>query len=277
MRIFTFVEIQINQLVKIDYFFNLEYEKMTGIIIQARLGSTRLPKKMVLPFYENKGILEIILEKIKKNFSDVYPIIVATTNNPLDNEIEKICNMLSVTCFRGNEEDVLQRFIDTAQEYKITKIIRICADNPFIDMGALKQLIQKFEKEDLDYLSFQTSKGVPSILTHYGFWAEAVSLSSLIKVKSLTKEKLYYEHVTNYIYSHPNLFKILFIPINYDIEKYENIRMTLDTKEDFLLLKEIYEKLDKIQLGTIEDLLFYVSKNKNWTEGMSNQINFNKK
>ena len=250
---------------------------MTGIIVQARLGSTRLPKKMVLPFYENKGVLEIILEKIKNIFSDTYPIIVATTNNPLDNEIEELCKMLSVTCFRGNEEDVLQRFIDTAEKYKITKIIRICADNPFIDMGALKQLIQKFEKEDLDYLSFQTSKGVPSILTHYGFWAEAVSLSALIKVKSLTKEKLYYEHVTNYIYSHPNLFKILFIPINYDIEKYENIRMTLDTKEDFLLLKEIYEKLDKIQLGTIEDLLFYVSKNKNWTEGMSNQINFNKK
>ena len=250
---------------------------MTGIIVQARLGSTRLPKKMVLPFYENKGVLEIILEKIKNIFSDTYPIIVATTNNPLDNEIEELCKMLSVTCFRGNEEDVLQRFIDTAQENKITKIIRICADNPFIDMGSLKQLIQTFDKEDLDYLSFQTSKGVPTILTHYGFWAEAVSLSALIKVKSLTIENVYYEHVTNYIYTHPNLFKVSFIPIHYEIEKYENIRMTLDTKEDFSLLKEIYQKIDNNKIRTIEDLLLYVSKNKDWTEGMSNQINFNKK
>lgn len=220
---------------------------MIGIIIQARLGSSRLPNKMVLPFYNNKGVFEIIVRKLKKEFNEI-PIIVSTTTNSIDSKLVELCKDIGVGFYRGSENDVLQRFIDTSKEYGISKIIRICADNPFIDINYLSEVIDNFKNEDLDYCSFKTSKGVPTILTHYGFWGEAVSLSALIKVKELTKDEFYYEHVTNFIYSNPNLFRIKLIFMPTKVEDFKNIRMTIDTKADFLLLQEIYSESKKIKV-----------------------------
>src|SRR5690554_1979240 len=249
---------------------------MIGVIVQARLGSTRLPRKMVLPFYNNKGVFEIILERLKNNLGDI-PIVVATTINPIDDELELICEKNQVRCFRGNEANVLQRFIDASQEFGFSKIIRICADNPFLDIKSLLQLYKRFEGEDIDYCSFQTSEGTPSILTHYGFWGEGVSLSALKKVSELTKENVFLEHVTNFIYLNPELFKIDFISIPSEVDSYKNIRMTLDTKEDFILLKEIYEEFHRSESMDISSLLYNVSTNKNWMKQMYKQIKLNEK
>jgi len=249
---------------------------MIGVIIQARLGSTRLPKKMVLPFYNEKGVFEIILERLKNSLGDI-PIVVATTTNPIDDELELICEKNQVRCFRGSETNVLQRFINASQEYRFSKIIRICADNPFLDVKGLLQLYKRFENEDLDYCSFQTSDGTPSILTHYGFWGEGVSLRALKKVSCLTKEKVFLEHVTNFIYSNPKLFKIDFIPIPSEIDSFKNIRMTLDTKEDFILLKEIYVEYHKGEFMDTTNLLYNVSTNEDWMKRMYKQIKLNEK
>lgn len=249
---------------------------MLGIIIQARLGSKRLPNKMVLPFYENKGVFEILIEKLKENLPTT-PLILATSKEPKDDALINICKKHNVCYYRGSEENVLQRFIDTSEKYNIPKIIRICADNPFLDIEGLKKLISKFEKSDLDYCSYKTSKGVPSILTHYGFWAEAVSLSALKKVKESTDDKLYLEHVTNFVYSNADLFKIEFLPIPIEIERSKNIRMTLDTESDFLLLKEIYENSLKNNISSVEEIVNFASKNKNWVQQMKQQIELNTK
>ena len=173
---------------------------MIGIIIQARLGSTRLPEKMILPFYKNKGILEILIEKIKLSFPNI-PVILATTDNANDDRLALLGEKLKILVFRGEEQNVLKRFIDAALKYDIDKIIRICADNPFLDMLYLKNLIKEYDDSSYDYISFKTSRDLPTIKTHYGFWTEGVMLTALKKIKKLTGEKIYLEHVTNFIYS----------------------------------------------------------------------------
>ena len=112
------------------------------IIIQARTGSTRLPQKMILPFYENEGIFSLILNRLTSNFKKEN-IILATSSNPNNDVLAEIARRYGINCFRGSENDVLQRFIDAANQFNATKIIRVCADNPFLDMDFLNFLFCK--------------------------------------------------------------------------------------------------------------------------------------
>ena len=97
---------------------------MLGIIIQARLGSTRLPNKMLMPFYEQKGILELLIKRLQNEFNHI-PIVVATTNKYQDVKIIELCKRLDVHSFAGDENDVLERFIRAGDYYQFDKIIRI--------------------------------------------------------------------------------------------------------------------------------------------------------
>ncbi len=249
---------------------------MLGIVIQARTGSSRLPNKMLLPFYSSKGILELLLEKLIDNFKNL-PIIVATTENIGDNKIVEICSRYKINYYRGSENNVLERFIDIGNNFNLTQIIRICADNPFLSINSLIELIQKFRNSHFDYMSFQTSKGVPAIKTQYGFWAEAVSLEALKKIRRKTNNPIYLEHVTNYIYDNLIKFNTKFINFDSFIEKHNYIRMTLDTYEDYLLLREIYNEYIILKEKSLRSLITMVYKNKIWVSKMSAQILKNKK
>lgn len=213
----------------------------TGIIIQARAGSTRLPQKMLLTFYEDKTILDIILQRIEKklHFTDV---VVATSTSEKDDAIVDIAKRNNVRFYRGSESDVLSRFVEAARENSFDSVIRICADNPFLSMEKLKELIEYSKKEIVDYISFKTSNDIPSIKTHFGFWTEFITLEALQRIQISTDDKLYHEHVTNYAYSHPDLFNCKFLPIEKNIEK-SNLRLTVDTKEDFKNASIIYSQL----------------------------------
>jgi spore coat polysaccharide biosynthesis protein SpsF len=248
---------------------------MIGIIIQARLGSTRLPHKMTKPFFGNKGIFELLTEKIQNKYSNL-KIVVATTTNPLDDEIVSLCNKMKTDCYRGSENNVLERFKEAANKYNITKIVRVCADNPFLNLNALDELINFSLKSQADYISFKTRKETPTILTHYGFWAEIVKTEALIKVLKLTNDAKYLEHVTNYVYTHPHIFNIELHLIPQKVEENSDIRMTLDTQEDLDLLKEIYGNISNLELS-IEDLIEYVNKNETWKTKMKFQILQNNK
>lgn len=248
---------------------------MIAIIIQARTGSTRLLQKMTLPFFENMGILEILLKRLT-NIIDC-KVIVATTINERDNIIEEITINNGCSCYRGSENDVLLRFIETAERFKITKIIRICADNPFLDMESLRELIQYSETRDEDYISFCTTDGTPTIKTHYGFWAEYVTLEALKRVNSLTDEKLYHEHVTNFIYTNKDLFSIDFIQIPKWIED-KPIRLTLDTQEDFEMQQSIFKCVVNNNLNfKNEDVINFIDKNIEYYAKMETIISQNTK
>lgn len=252
------------------------------IIIQARTGSTRLPNKMLMPFYENNGILEILLCRLMSALPKYKnDIIVATTVSKGDDKIEELCKRLNVACFRGSEEDVLSRFIDAARSYDADKIIRICADNVFLDMTQLEYLISNFTDNDIDYMSFITKDGTPSIKTHYGFWTEGVTRTALEKVQTMTSEKLYHEHVTNYIYANPDNFRLSFTPIsNTDsrLDKQNNIRLTIDTETDFKISQDIYNYLTNNNIPiTTPNIINYLDDHKEIYVVMEKIINANKK
>lgn len=248
-----------------------------GIIIQARSGSTRLPQKMLIPFYNGDTILSLLIKRLKIAFPD-YPVILATTKNEADDEIALVGHNLGINIFRGNEEDVLDRFISASENYGVQKIIRICADNPFLDVFSLRYLIDQFRKTNTDYLYFSLSNKKPTIVTHYGFWAEAVSYQALKRISLLTQDKKYREHVTKYIYENPLEFRLENIVIDKEIELYKNIRLTVDTQEDFHLMQQIYTSYLETKLPIAPNYLIpFIIKHDQWLLIMEKQIGDNNK
>lgn len=247
----------------------------TGFIVQARLGSTRLSKKVMLPFFEDQSILELLIIKLASNFN--IPVIVATTTNQLDDVLVERVKQYNVHIFRGSENNVLKRFVAAAQHYNIKNIIRICSDNPFLSVKNLHQLISSWD-ENYDYHSFRTLDGTPSIQTHYGFWAEMVSLRTLVKLEEMNVEKKYREHVTNYIYTHPQEFNVHFEIIPEWITELKNVRLTLDTARDFEIQQEIYKKLNvKHKNFDIKEIIKFLDENPHYYAHMKDNINQNLK
>mgnify|MGYP000849917296 len=210
-----------------------------GVIIQARMGSSRLHGKTLLAFYQGKSMLEIIIENIKK-YND-FPIIVATSVSREDSRIENLCKKLGIECFRGDEENVLERIIQAARRFSIDPIIRVCADNPFIDAQSFSSLLAEMDLTD-DYVAYIVN-GIVSIKTHYGFWGEVVRLEALQKALKLSTEKKYLEHVTNFIYEHSEIFKLKLIPYNESELLIDSVRLTIDSEEDFNISREVYSAI----------------------------------
>jgi spore coat polysaccharide biosynthesis protein SpsF len=246
-----------------------------GIIVQARLGSTRLPGKMLLPFYQDKSILEIILDNLKSLLQD-YPIIVATSDNPIDDKIEETALKCGVHTFRGPEDDVLQRFILAAETHNLDCIVRVCADNPFLMPEYITNLIEKMKNSEVDYLSYQFSDGTPIIKSHIGMFTEIVKLSALQKIKSQTTEQIFLEHVTNYIYSNLDYFKVKFLNLPDIIFERKDIRLTVDTKKDFEMTQKLYSELNDENYSLLR-LINVIDANENYKFVMSEEIRKNSK
>lgn len=246
-----------------------------GIILQARTGSTRMPEKVILPFYQDQSILDLLLEKVKKlNL----PVVLATTVNPSDDRICELAERHEVPVFRGSENDVLDRFIQAAKANKFSKIIRVCADNPFLDLEGMKTLVTNFEKSDADYLAFHLAGNKPSILTHFGFWTEAVQLEALEMAQQLTNEKLYQEHVTNFIYGNPEIFNVQFISADPIVFSRTDIRMTLDTPEDFEIQQKIFATISKENPNfAVPEIISWLDQHPEILELMKNEIRKNQK
>lgn len=213
--------------------------KTIAFFIQARTGSTRLPNKVLLPFDEETSILGILIKKLQTHFSEI-PLVVCTSSATNDDAIVTFCENINVTCFRGSENNVLERFIAAAKHFETEVVIRICADNPFLDVEFLKELIQFYEQNpNNDYWSFKNSFNTPVIKTHFGFFAEIVTTKALKKVLNKTDDKLYLEHVTNYIYSNSE-FNIKLKQLPSYLKNRTDLRFTIDDAEDFSLMKELY-------------------------------------
>jgi spore coat polysaccharide biosynthesis protein SpsF len=250
----------------------------TGIIIQARTQSLRLPNKIVLPFYNGECILEIILRRFVEAFPDL-PIIVATTSNPKDDRIEAIVSKFPIIkVFRGEESNVIKRFIDAAELNNLDSILRVCSDNVFIDMDLTRALIEMGKYNSLDYISYKLAGDLPVIKSHQGFFTELVSSRALRMVTSLTSEETYIEHVTNYLYTHPEIFKTHLEPAPSLLYNLTGIRLTIDTDADFINSKIIYSKLIKEKAEfTYLNVLRIVQSNENLLISMSEQIKLNSK
>ncbi len=208
-------------------------------IIQARTTSSRLPNKVLLnlPYNGNKTVLEQVINRVKES-KYINKIVVATTINETDNKIERLCENLQISCYRGSEDNVLSRYYKAATEYKANLVIRITSDCPCIDYKIIDELIEKHLDEENDYTSNSLVRTFP-----HGLDCEIFSYKILKEAYENAKEKFEFEHVTPYIYkTNKNKYKIGQLLLNKNKE-YSKIRITLDTKEDYILLCEVYDNL----------------------------------
>ena len=242
---------------------------MIAIIVQARTRSSRLPGKVLKKLYKDETILDLCIENLK---SLNYKTIIATTTNEADESIIRIAKKNFVDYYCGNENDVLQRFIDCAIEFDISEIIRVTSDNIFIQPSLISPLIEH-NHSDLDYISYKIgNKNV--VLTHWGFFGEYVTLEALKKVKSLTKEKKDLEHVTYYIYNHPDEFNIELWDVPKELNR-NDIRLTIDTIEDFKICQKVLNFLKQKDFETnYQNILEYINKNPDILEEMKAQITY---
>lgn len=238
---------------------NVSTNKNSSFIIQVRTGSQRLPHKMILPFYKGLTIPELIISRLEQNFPEV-SIIVATTTNVADDVLVSILKKYKVHIFRGSEHDVLDRFIEAGDHYGVEEFIRICADNPFLDMKLMKELLEQ-DMSGIDYCSYKINDK-PAMKTAYGFFAEASKISVLKKVKSKTNDVLYLEHVTNFIYENPHQFKLNWLAVDSIISNHAYIRLTVDTPSDFETASEVYKNVSDSNRDLMyKDVIDYVNAN----------------
>ena len=246
-----------------------------GIIIQARLGSTRLPRKILKEFYGGKTLLETVIYNLQKS-GDV-PSIVATSINHNNDELESFLKERGIIVYRGSEDDVLSRFIGAAEANGVYGIVRICSDNPFLDWHGVADLIEKAKTSDADYIGYRINN-TPSIKTHFGFWGEYVTLDALKRVASTTDEKPAHEHVTIHIYTHPDEYKCEWIECPDYLQGRNDIRLTVDNIEDFknalMVYKALYDDNPDFDLG---DVVKYIDEHAELHDSMKQMIENNQK
>ena len=225
---------------------------MTNIvgIVQARVGSTRLPNKVIKKL-GNKTILEILLNRLTKS-KTINRIVIATTTKKEDDIIEKIALNSGFEVFKGSEKDVLDRYYNAAIEYNAGIIVRITADNPLTDVDLIDSQVESLIESSYDYV---TAKGI--IL---GLGSEVFTLNTLKKAWENAKEKYQREHVTPYIYENPEMFKLGYVNPP-DLLKREDIRLTIDTIEDFKLYQELYNHLGDLENADIQKIIKFLDKN----------------
>ena len=247
-----------------------------GIIIQARMGSTRLPGKILKPFYGGKTLLETLLENLHKVKG--VKVIVATSVNKNNDQLESFLRERNELVYRGSENDVLDRFIKAAEENNVEGIVRICSDNPFMDWHGVAKLVEKAKTSDADYIGFRINEK-PSILTHFGFWGEYVTLNALKRVYSTTDLGTpAHEHVTFHVYKHPEEYKCEWIAGPDFLEGRDDIRLTIDTPDDLQNALKVYSDLkSKDDNFTLKDVVEYLDAHEEIKQSMMKNIFQNKK
>ncbi|WP_448789149.1 cytidylyltransferase domain-containing protein [Bacteroides graminisolvens] len=247
-----------------------------GIIVQARMASTRLPGKILKKFYEKENLLEILLNNLHKIAG--VKVIVATSINEDNDELETFLLNKGELVYRGSENDVLDRFIKAAVAYNIDGIVRICSDNPFIDLHGIGVLIEKAKTSDADYIGFRIDDK-PSILTHFGFWGEFVQLNALKHVAETTELGTpAREHVTFHIYSHPEEYRCEWITVPDFLKGRNDIRLTIDTPVDFVNALKVYSGLKaQSENFTLKDVVTYLDEHEDIKQSMLKNISQNEK
>ena len=244
----------------------------TVAIIQARMSSTRLPDKVLMPVL-GKPLLGWMLDRVA-SCSEIDEIIVATTKNKRDDAIEEFTKLLNCRLYRGNEEDVLDRYYQAACSVKCDTVVRITADCPLLDPKILSTMIRQFSSEDLDFLS--NSEPLPSSWPD-GMDVSIVSFNALHKAWKNSIKPSEREHVTFHFWNNLTSFKCKRIEHEPDWSKY---RLTIDYPEDFEILKIIIEyfgannpeAINKISMEEIVSFLdtnpAILDLNKTYTRGL---------
>jgi len=239
-----------------------------GCIIQARSSSTRFPLKVLqsLPYDSKSVVLEQVIKRVKQ-VKSIDQIILATTTNREDAKIAQIGKKQGVAVFRGNEQNVLDRYFIAARKYKLDHIVRITSDCPCIDPAIIEHVIKAHLRKKADFTSNCIQRSYP-----IGQDVDVATFATLESAHKNATEDFEKEHVFPYVFkSYPQLFKIQVVtaPPKY---AHSELRFTLDTKEDYILLSAIFDELYKInKYFTLDEILTLV-KRKPWLQLITAKI-----
>ncbi|MEK4076516.1 glycosyltransferase family protein [Paenibacillus sp. FSL M7-0656] len=214
-------------------------------IIQARLGSSRLPAK-VMKTLEDKSVLGHVITRVRA-IPLVNNVVVATTNAIEDEEICKEAKRYKVDCYKGSINNVLKRYYEAAKLSNADVIVRITSDCPLIDPNISNKVIKYFINSHIDYLSSGLSNTFPR-----GLDTEVFTFQALEKAHEESTKEYELEHVTPYIYENPDLFRIR---VYSNEQNFSHYRLTLDTIEDWKLISEIYKKLYTGRVFGLDDTI----------------------
>lgn len=229
-------------------------------IVQARMGSERLPGKVMRPILD-KPMIEYTLDRLQKS-KYIDKIILATSNKPEDANMAKYLSAKGYCTFCGDEKNVLKRYIAANETYGGDVVIRVTGDCPLIDPIIIDNTITYFLSNAYDYVRLD----VPNTFIR-GFDVEVFSKQALERVYRLVKDEdsgsPYKEHVTLYMYKHPNHFNIAVVKGSDLYNK--PYRLCVDTEEDLELVKKVYEHFGDYYV-TAKDVVEYLDKNTNLTK-----------
>jgi len=209
-------------------------DKRIVAVIQARMGSVRFPGKM-LASLGGYPILEWVVLRTLGALS-VQSFVLATSDLDQDDVIEELGKRCGIAVFRGSHENILRRVIDAATQFVPDAVLRICADNPFVDPSLLDSLVDDFRNDWCDY-AFNHRPG-PSLSVADGFGGEVFDFCSLTSVESRFSEPRYREHLTSPFWEHQDVFKIRAVGVSAELQ-HPSLRFDVDTPGDL-------EKLNRL-------------------------------
>ncbi len=203
-------------------------------IIQARMGSTRLPGKVLLEI-AGKPMLQRVVERARRA-QTLAQVVVATTVEPLDEPIADFCRAIKIPFYRGSLNDVLDRYYQAARVFQADVIVRLTADCPLLDPGVIDHTVQEFFRVGVD---FAANRLPPPLGRTYpiGLDTEVCTFTALERAWREATLPYEREHVMPYLYSHPGRFRTLRVDHTPD---YGSLRWTVDTAQDLELVRKIY-------------------------------------
>jgi spore coat polysaccharide biosynthesis protein SpsF len=209
-------------------------------IVQARLGSSRLPAKVLLDL-GGATALQRCLDRVAR-IEGVAEVVVATTVEPIDELIAALCARLGIRCTRGSANDVLSRYVEAGRATKADAVVRCTSDCPLLDPALSSMVVRAFlgtqgGPEALDYAANNLERRLPR-----GLDTEIVSMAALERAIRESDSPSEHEHVTLHVYRHPEKFRLRAVLPDFP-EDYSDHRWTLDTLDDYRLLATLYNEI----------------------------------
>ena len=217
------------------------HDPKTVAIIQARMGSTRLPGKVLTEINGQPMLSHVVNRVARANLVD--EVVAAVPHTSRDKSLVQYCEQNEINVIAGSETDVLSRYIKAATQSDAERVVRITADCPLVDPALIDETISVLNRiPDVEYASnFWPHRNYPR-----GLDTEVLTVEALLKVDRLSSATNHREHVTLGIYQQPHLFKI---GANFSVKDFGHLRWTVDTEADLQLVREIYRHFGEREFG----------------------------
>lgn len=221
-----------------------------AVVIEVRMNSTRLPGKHLLEC-RDESMISRLIRRIRA-VPSVDKIIIATTENKMDDVFQEIAKKENVIVFRGSESDVMGRVLNAALENGVDVICEVTGDCPLVDIDQTQNAIETFLQNDYDYVN-NGLRGLPDGLACQVFTTKALKTSYYSKISELDRE-----HVTSHMKRNPEVFSSLYIPTPDELI-WAELSLSLDEPVDYEVLSEVIKELEPSDplFGTLEIIQFF--------------------